>query len=228
MKPTYTLLAVFLFLATAANAQYMDVNAGWAIPSGSFSNSNISKPEDGFAQSGGAVGVTLQYPVYKKLGLCVKYNFSAFNFNTNEFSEQINAQAYQGTTQTVSTNERYKSTSALAGLYLSLGKKKLTLDIHVVGGFVYLKTPSLLYTTTYTGKNYTTTMASYNDVSAAIGYGFGLKYALPKNLYATLHLDNVNANMQFPKYAYQSSSEDMTTKPYQAYSITLGLGYAIQ
>lgn len=228
MKPIYTILAVFVLITTGVNAQYIDINAGWAVPSGSFSNSNISKPEDGFAQSGGSFGISAQYLVYKKLGVCVKYNFSSFGFNTNEYSAQVDAQAPQGTSKTVTSDERYKSSSALAGVYLTLGKKKLTLDIHVAAGFVSLKSPALTTTSAYSGNTYTSSIESFKDVSPAIGYGFALKYVLPKNLYASVHIDNVNANMQFPKIAYQSSSEEIITKPYQAYSFTLGLGYAIQ
>jgi hypothetical protein len=86
----------------------------------------------------------------------------------------------------------------------------------------------LTSTSTYGGNSYTTTIESIKDVSPAIGYGFTVKYALPKNFYATVNIDNVNANMQFPKYSYQSNKEDIVTKPYQAYSFTIGVGYAIQ
>jgi hypothetical protein len=228
MKYHYTILVIFFLTVLQASAQYIDVHAGWAIPSGSFSNSNLSKPEDGFAQSGASFGFGVNYPVYKKLGVCVKFNYNTFGFNATEYSAQANDQASQGTTLTITTGDHYKSSSAFAGAYLSFGKKKLTLDIHVVAGFVSLKSPSLLSTSTYAGNTYTQTLESYNDVSPAIGYGFTLKYLLPKNVYATLHMDNVNANIQFPKYGYQSSSEDIFTKPYQAYSFAIGLGYKIQ
>jgi hypothetical protein len=227
MKPVY-ILFVSLFSVSLASAQYIDIHAGAAISSGNFSNSTLSKPEDGFAQNGGSFGFAVNYLVYKNLGICAKFNYSTLGFNIDEYSKQTGDLAPQYTTQSVSTDEQYKSSSALAGGYLTLGKKKLTLDLHVVAGFVSLKTPSLLYTSTYAGSSYSSTSESTHDLAAAIGYGFTLKYVLSKNLYATLHLDNVNANMKFPKYGYQSSKEEIVTKPYQVYSFAVGLGYAIQ
>lgn len=228
MKPYYILIAVLFLWVSPLRAQYISLYGGAAVPSGNFSNSNLSKPEDGFAQSGGAIGLGVNYHVYKNIGVCVKFNYSSFGFNITDYSAQVNDQAPQGTTQTVTSNGKYQSSSALAGGYLTLGKKKLTLDIHIAAGFVSLRSPALLSTSTYSGNSYTTTLESIKDVSPAIGYGFTVKYVLPKNFYATANIDNVNANMQFPKNRYQSNNEEIITKPYQAYSFTVGVGYGIQ
>lgn len=228
MKLFYTIIAVLFCWVNPLKAQYISLNGGMAMPVGSFSNSNLSKPEDGFAQNGGAVGFGVNYHVYPKVGVCFKFNYSSLGFNTSEYSNQVNDLAPQGTTQTITSEGNYRATSALAGGYLSLGKKKLTLDIHVAAGFVSLRSPALVSTSTYSGNSYTTNIASVKDVSPAIGYGFTLRYALPKDFYALVNIDNINANMQFPKNSYTSNKEEIVTKPYQAYSMTIGIGYAIQ
>jgi hypothetical protein len=225
----FTSILLLCFLSTlVANAQYIDIQMGASLPAGSFSNSNLGKDEDGFAQNGFATGLSANYLIYQNLGICAKFSYNTFGFNSNELSTQTNKQAAQGTTTNVTADGKYQSSSALAGVYLSLGKQKLTLDLRLVGGFINLKSPQLLYTSTYQNTTYTSAIESFKDISPAIGFGFSLKYALPKDFYATLNLDNVNAKIQFPKNGYRSSNKDEVTKPYQAYAFTVGIGYKIQ
>lgn len=222
------LLFPLMLASTLAKAQYMDIQSGVSIPSGSFSNSSLSKAEDGFAKAGNTIGLSANYLVYKNIGLCAKFQYATFSYNTADFSSQTNSTALQGTTQTVTTGEKYQSASALAGGYLTLGKKNLTLDIRLLVGFLSLSSPALVYTTTYGGNAYSKTLESAKDQAPAIGYGLTAKYALPKSFFLSLNIDNVNASLKFPKNSYQSSTVETNTKPYQAYLITLGVGYAIQ
>ncbi len=219
---------VLMFAATFAQAQYFDLQSGASIPSGSFSNNSLSKPEDGFAKAGYTAGLSVNYLVYKNIGVCAKFNYTTFGYNIYDYSAQTNNTASQGTTQTVTTNEKYKSSSALAGGYLTLGKNKLTLDIRLMMGFLTLTNPTLVYTTTYGGNSYNKTIESVRDQAPAIGYGLTAKYALPKDFFVSLNIDNINASLKFPKNNYQSSSVETIAQPYQAYLLSLGLGYSIQ
>jgi hypothetical protein len=228
MKPAYSIFLFTCLFAFTVRAQYIDIQTGISIASGSFSNSTLSKNEDGFAKNGWATSISANYLVYQNMGIVTKFSYNTFGFNIDEFSTQVNNQSPQGSSETVTNNGEYKSTSALAGVYLTLGKKKLTIDLRLVAGFISLQHPELVYTTTYSGNTYSRSVESFRDLSPAIGYGFNVKYALPKDFYATCNLDNVNANMQFPKNGYQSSNKDEVTKPYQAYSVTIGIGYKIQ
>jgi hypothetical protein len=222
-------LFIILMLATTlVQAQYFDIQSGVSVPSGSFSNNTLSKNEDGFAKVGYTNSLSANYLFYKNIGVCAKFNYSTFGFNISDFSAQTNDLSTQGTTQAVTNNGKYKSASALTGIYLTLGKKQLTLDIRIMVGFLSLTRPELIYTTTYGGNSYTKTTESTQDQSAAIGYGFTAKYALPKNIYLSVNIDNINASLEFPKNNYQSSNVETTTQPFQAYLMTLGLGYRIQ
>ncbi len=135
MKLVYTFIVVLFCWVSPLQARYISLNGGIGMPTGNFSNTNLLKPEDGFAQNGGSIGLSVNYHVYKKVGVCVKFNYSTMGFNTTEYSTQVNDQAPQGTTQTVTSEGKYQSSSALAGGYLTLGKNKLTLDIHLLMHF---------------------------------------------------------------------------------------------
>jgi hypothetical protein len=228
MKPTIPFILLIFIFAFTSQAQYIDVQAGMSMASGSFSNNNLSKPEDGFAKNGFSSTLGANYLFYKNLGVCARFNYASFAFNVKDFSDQTNSQSPQGTTQTVNTDSKYRSTAGLAGMYLTFGKKKLTADIRVLMGFLTLTSPVLTTTSTYSGQTYSQTLTSDKAMALAIGYGFTLRYKLPKSFCVTLNIDNINANTKFPKYSYQSSGAETVSKPFQANLIGLGIGYEIQ
>lgn len=215
-------------LSLSAYAQYIDVQAGFSFASGSFGNNKLSKEEDGFATTGFTSGMQVGYLVYKNLGICAKVNYSTFGFNNSSYQDQVNTTASQGTSVEVKNNADYKSTSALAGAYITLGKQNFTFDIRLMTGFLSLANTGLTYTTSYSGQQYTESLSSERDAAIAFGWGLTAKYALPKNLYLSLNLDDIYANTEFNRNSYYSSNKNKITKPYESYLLTLGIGYAIQ
>lgn len=208
--------------------QYIDVRTGFSVPSGSFANTNMNRSEDGFATSGNTFGASLNYLFYKSLGICGMYQYSTFGMNITSFSQQIAATAPPNIRYTVATDEKFKTSIAMVGPYVTLGKKNLTLDARLLIGYASLTLPKLVYTTTFNGNSYNTVTDNQQDGSFAVGYGFTVKYALPKDLYLTLHIDNANANLQFNKDGIATSSTEVIEKPLRANFLTLGFGYALQ
>jgi len=224
-----TIIAAIACLFTlASQAQYADIQAGFSFASGSFGNNTLSKEEDGFATNGFTSGLQVGYLVHNKLGICAKVNYATFGVDENSYSGQLNQGLSPGTTVTAQSNADYKNTMALAGPYLSLGQNNFTFDIRLMVGFLSLTRPGFTFTTTYSGQQYTQTTAPESDASVAFGWGITAKYALPKNLYLSLNLDDVYANTTYTRNGYNSSNDDKVTKPYEAYLLTLGIGYAIQ
>jgi len=224
------ILFPFLVLLASINlqAQYIELQSGFAFASGNFSNSNLSKSESGFAKSGTIQGLSLAYLITEKVGICGKINYSQYGFNTADFSEQNNETAFPGITLSVATSEKFKASSALTGVYVSLGKNNFTVDLKLLVGFMQLATPRLEYISTFNGTTNIRIVESNNDGAAAIGYGISAKYAFPKNIYLTINLDNLNATMRYPSNGLTTSNIIESEKPFQAYWLTLGLGYAIQ
>ncbi len=221
-------LFILLVWMTTAKAQYIAVQAGWALPSGSFGNTVLSNKEDGFATSGSTFSLFTNYLLSERLGICADIRYASMGFDQQALSEQAGNQAPPLTQMTASSQNNYTSSSAMAGLSYTLGNQNLTFDIRVMTGFLTLRTPTLTYTTTYNGQAYNRIIESQNDLSLAFGYGIGAKYALPKNWFIVANIDNTFASMEFPENGYQSSSNTTVTKPYQVYLLSAGIGYKIQ
>lgn len=228
MKIRFTILVLSLITSLATQAQYIALQAGWAIPSGSFGNSDYGNPEDGFATNGGTVSIFTNYLMTKRLGICAHFNYAEFGFNHKSISEQANKQAPPLTQVAASSNQDYSASSAMAGVSYTLGNGNLTFDARVMTGFLTLRSPSITFTTTTNGQHYSHTFDTQHDMSLAFGFGIGAKYALPKNWFVVVNIDNTVASMEFPKNGYQSSAQTTVTKPYQAYMLTAGVGYRIQ
>ncbi|MES2560777.1 MAG: hypothetical protein V4590_13615 [Bacteroidota bacterium] len=225
----YKLLFVpFLFLLFPASAQRIDVQFGSALPSGSFGNNTLSKSDNSFAQNGYTAGIQADYPVYKNMGISAKLNYSSFGFNQSDYQNQLNQTPASATTISVESNGGYNSTSALVGGYMTLGKKRITVDLRLMTGFLTLTDKGLTYTTAYAGQEYKETVFSETDMTVAFGWGLTARYNFGDHTYLCLHMDNVNANTSFRKNNYQSSSTETLSKPYQAYLVSVGLGYTLQ
>ncbi|MES2778751.1 MAG: hypothetical protein V4651_02540 [Bacteroidota bacterium] len=225
----HKLFASVLFLILfSANAQRVDLQLGAALPSGDFGNNDLSKNENAFATNGYTLGLQADYPVYKNMGIVAKLNYSTFGFNESSYQTQFNKQLPPGTSAIVESNDGYSCTSALAGGFMTLGKKKLTLDIRLMTGFLTLTNSGLSYTTSYAGQEYKQRNFSETDAAIAFGWGLTTRYVFTNRLYLSLNLDNVYANTNFRKNEYQSSSEETVSKPYQTYLMSIGLGYDLQ
>jgi hypothetical protein len=223
-----TIAAIACFLSLAVQAQYADLQTGFSFASGSFGNNKLSKAEDGFATNGFTSGLQVAYLVHKNIGICAKVNYSTFGIDESAYTEQLNAGLSQGTSVAVKSNDDYKSTMAMAGPYLSLGKTNFTFDIRLMTGFLSLNNPGYTFTTTYGNQQYTERTTSERDAAIAFGWGLTAKYAFPKNIYLSLNMDNVYANTAFNRNGYNSSNDDKVDKPYESYMLTLGIGYALQ
>jgi hypothetical protein len=139
---TYITLFALLVLSTA-NAQYVAIQAGAAIPSGSFGNTVLTNPEDGFATSGSTFSLFTNYLLTERIGLCADIRYASMGFDQQSLSEQAGKQASPSTQITASSQHNYTSSSAMAGLSYTLGSSNLTFDFRVMTGFLTLKTPTL-------------------------------------------------------------------------------------
>jgi hypothetical protein len=223
------LLFAFIFLwSLTTGAQHIEIQSGFSFASGNFGNTDLAKPEDGFATSGWTIGLQAGYLVHKKIGICTRIHYSAFGVNTDKYQEQLNATMSSGTSVTVKSNGDYKNTSAMAGPYISLGKKNLTFDLRLLAGFSSLTRSGFTYTTSYSGQEYTSAEQAETDAGIAFGWGLTARYALPKNLSVSLNLDNTYAGTEFNRNGYNSSKQDKITRPYESFLLTFGIGYAIQ
>lgn len=228
MHIRYLILLGALLGFAPADAQFVSIQGGAAIPSGSFANSVLSNTEDGFATRGSTFGLFANYLFTKKLGLCVDIRYASLGFDEQSLSDQSASKASPQTQVTASSQNQYSASSAMGGLSYTLGKSNLTFDIRVMTGFLSLTTPSITYTTQYNGQPYNSVYDSQSDLSLAFGYGIGIKYELPKNWFVLLNIDNAYANMEFPENGFQSSNNATVSKPYQVYFLSAGVGYKIQ
>ncbi len=228
MPIRYQIILILLLGVTTAKAQYVAIQAGVAIPSGSFGNALLTNTEDGFATSGSTFSLFTNYLWGERLGICADIRYATMGFDQQALSDQTAKQAPPLTQMTASSQNNYTASSAMAGVSYTLGSQNLTFDIRVMTGFLTLRTPTLTYTTNYNGQSYNRVIASQNDLSLAFGYGIGAKYELPKNWFIVANIDNTFANMEFPENGYQSSTDNTVTKPYQVYLLSLGVGYKIQ
>lgn len=217
-----------LLFVNSTNAQYVALQAGFAIPSGSFGNTVLTNKEDGFATSGATVSLFTNYLFGERIGFCADIRYATMGFDQQSLSKQAGEQAPPLSEVTATSQNKYTASSAMAGLSYTLGKNDLTFDLRVMTGFLSLRTPSLTYTTLYNGQSYNRVIESQNDLSLAFGYGIGAKYALPKNWFIVANIDNTFANIEFPENGYQSSNDTKVTKPYQVYLLSAGIGYKIQ
>ena len=220
------LLSIFLLNLTLAYAQRIDLQVGMALPNGEFGNSDIVKNENSFATSGYTVALQADYNIWKMFGLIGKLNYSTFGFNSGTYENQLNQNPASGTSVSIENNGGFSSTSAMVGGEMTLGKKRLTVDLRLMTGFLTLTDNGLTYTTTYSGQTYTQRIFSQKDAAIAFGWGLSARYLFSNNIYVSMNLDNVYANTSFNKNTYQSSSNESISKPYQSYLLAVGLGYS--
>lgn len=222
------LLVGFVTMLFSATAQRIDMQFGTALPNGDFGNTELTKSENAFAQNGYTTGLQADYLVYKNIGLTAKLNYSAFDFNETSYETQLNQNPSSTTLISIESNGGYASTSAMVGGFITFKKNKLNVDVRLMTGFLTLKDYGLTYTTSYSGQTYNQRAFSQQDATIAFGWGLTARYALIHNFGISLNLDNIYANTSFNKNTYQSSSNESTNKPYQAYLLTVGLGYRLE
>jgi hypothetical protein len=213
-----------------AVAQYIDVQAGLSFASGSFGNNDLAKAGDGFAKNGTTFGIQAGYLVYKKIGICAKAGYSTFGVDDASYSGQLAQTAPPGIVTTARSNGKYKSSWAMAGPSLSVGKNGLTFDFRLMGGFISLVKEGFSYHTDYTGTGQQYSYASQQESDASVAFGWGItsRYQLPKDFYVTLNLDNMYSTLSFNRDNYVSSADNKTSRAYEAYLFTLGIGYRIE
>jgi hypothetical protein len=222
------LLVGFVTTIFSATAQRIDVQFGAALPNSNFGNTELTKSENAFAKTGYTTGLQADYLVYKNIGLTAKLNYSAFDFNVTNYQNQLNQNPSSTTLISVESNGGYTSTSAMVGGFMTFKKNKLNVDIRLMTGFLTLKDYGLAYTTSYSGQTYNQRAFSQQDATIAFGWGLTARYTLIHNFGISINLDNIYANTSFNKNAYQSSSNETTNKPYQAYLLSVGLGYTLE
>lgn len=221
----FSLFSYLLLLLSPVAAQHIDVQYGAALPNGSFGNNDVAKAENAFAQTGSTIGLQVDYPIFKKIGMVAKLNRSTFGFNTSSYQQQVNQNPASNTTVTVESNGGYTATTAMAGGLMTIGSKQVTLDFRLLTGFISLTDNGLTYKTLYAGQEYTKRVFSQQDAAVAFSWGATLRYMFFRDLYSSLNLDNVYASTTFPATEYQSSTNQTVTKPFQTYLITFGIGY---
>jgi hypothetical protein len=222
------LFSAFLLLIFPAMAQRIDVQFGSALPGGSFGNNDVNKSDNAFATGGYTAGVQADYPAYKNIGITAKLNYSSFGFNQSDYQAQLNQNPASATSISVESNGGYSATSAMVGGYMTLGKKKLTVDFRLLTGFLTLTDQGLTYTTSYSGQEYRQRTFSQKDAALAFGWGLTARYTFSCNFYVSANLDNTYASTTFRKNDYQSSNNETLAKPYQAYLMSMALGYAFK
>jgi hypothetical protein len=211
-----------------ANAQQLAIQFGSVFPSGSFGNTDVSKVESGFAKSGYSVGLHLNYPVYKNMGVSAMLNHNVLGVNQNAYQTQLNANPATGTKVSVKSEGDYTATATLIGAFMTLGKKKLTAELRLMSGFVSLTNKGLSYTTSYAGQEYTQSGFSQTDFSIAFSWGTTVKYLITDKIFAAVNLDNTYAPTKFDRNTYQSSANETISKPFQTYCLSIGVGYSIK
>lgn len=231
MNPLYIrtlLFSALLSFVFSATAQRIDVQFGTALPSGGFGNTDVNKSDNAFATNGYTAGIQADYPVYKNMGITAKLNYSTFGFNEGDYETQLNQNPALATSVTVESSGGYSSTSAMVGGYMTLGKKRLTVDLRLMTGFLTLTDYGLTYTTIYSGQEYKQRAFSQKDAAMCFGWGLTARYSFGDHTYLCLNMDNVFANTTFRKNDYQTSANETISRPYQAYLLGVGLGYTME
>lgn len=221
------LLPMCVLLFQIGQAQYIGVSAGFAFPVGDFGNQNINDPENGFANNGKTLGLSINYLVKNNIGFYASYQYNAFGLNDAALTKQSNLTAPPQTNLSIKSSSDYRANTVMVGPSITLGKQNLTFQIRLAAGILSLSKPAFTTTSTFSNTESIVTTSSQQSVSVAVGYGLGVQYALPKDIYLMLNLDNTSGISTFVK-DYQSSSGNTFQMPYQAYSLSIGLGYSIQ
>ena len=213
-----------ILLSSQLFGQEFLLHVGYAIPSGNFSNSNIQKPDNGFAKPGMSYALHVNYQLVQHAGIAAEVGFSNQLFDTKTFSQQLESVNSFSQVQITSLSG-YKSSYALLGLYTEFPKKKFIFNLHTCVGFVSQQTPSYKVSYIYSSNTGNDYIKANNLSSILFNWGLNVKYQLPKNFSVGVYLDNLIANLKAPVNNYSSSNNTTTEIKYQTYQMGLCLGY---
>ena len=222
MRFKFILLGILL--SSQLFAQEFLIHAGYAIPSGNFSNSNIQKPDNGFAKTGASYALHVNYPLVKNAGISAEAGYSHQPFDIKTYSQQLESVNSFSQVQITSLSG-YQSSYALIGLYTEFPKKKFIFNLHTCVGFVSQQTPSYKVTYIYSSNSGNDYIKANNLSSILFNWGLNIKYQLPKKFSVGVYLDNLIANLKAPVNTYSSSSNPTTEIKFQTYQMGLCLGY---
>lgn len=208
MKRFCILLAVFIGGLTAAAQKkettppthpfILSINGGAGIPTGSFGKGNYSDERSGFAKTGAHFNITGTYYLNRHFGIGALIGYSKFGYK----GAQSLSDGYKEDSGTDSTTLYKKgsnhSLSFLAGPYYRLDVcKKLSLDVHVLGGYTHTNLAGFqIFYEDYTDNAMTQREAS----GGAFGLqaGIGIHYAITSRLSVQANGDYFTSKPNIP------------------------------
>jgi hypothetical protein len=222
----YKLLALLLLTAPVAYGQYIGLGLGYALPSGTFANKDMSRSESGFAKNGYTFGLQVNYKVLKNLGICVDVNHNVMDLDEAAYTNVLQ-KLNPNTTVDVDAVDAYSANTALAGAYAFIPLKKFSVQLKFAFGFASMKVPEKRITQLSGGKEYITVEESRSSMAPAFGWGFGVNYELSRLVFLNFRVDETYAYTKFD-FDYRSSNDALTPMPLNFYTAMLGVGIRIQ
>lgn len=227
MKRIYLLLfGMCWLLVQESRAQYLGLHLGWALPSGTFGNSNLNDTESGFAQTGYTYGFTANYRIIPNLSICADISKSVVGFNTKDYMSGLQ-NANPLVKYDLVVPDGYIIHSGLMGVQGQLERNRWSFGIRFMMGFVDMKAPEKRVTQELNGMGYVSVTESRSDMAMAFAWGISGTYHLSEYLYVLANVQQMAADTDFD-FVYRSANQDRTAIPLNMFQATFGLGIHIQ
>ncbi|MCU0443056.1 MAG: hypothetical protein MUE96_11710 [Bacteroidia bacterium] len=205
-------------------SQSVSLNAGFAIPTSTFSNESL-RENNGFAYSGSAIRMEVNYPIKSNIGFTAMATHCRFGFDVSAYAAELNRQiVVPGSYFNVKALNDYQTTSMLVGPSLQLGKKRITAHVSLLVGFMHFQMAQLETQTNYVQTSNTVVSPNRTAITGTLGWGIACKAALTNHWYLQLSADQFFANPQLDGN-YLSNNTTPTNLGVQAFITAIGLGY---
>ncbi|MFA6260736.1 MAG: outer membrane beta-barrel protein [Bacteroidia bacterium] len=219
----FSTLLFFLFTLNLS-AQSIWIKGGIGLPSGSYSNSNIQKSDNRFAQSGYFYALQVDYPVLKKTSVIMQAGQASQRFDASAFEAGMAAQTTQNTLSIQKISD-YQSSYALAGIRLGIGDKRILYGVQASFGFMQLRTPAYIIQHTYPSNTGYEWVEAHQDMTVAFAWELFVNYKINSHLFLQVQLEHFNATFQVPSTTYISGNVPTVDLQLDVYQAGIGLGY---
>ncbi len=190
---------------------YVSFGLGVALPEGNF-GSSFDDQLSGYARNGILLSVDGAYVFRRNVGVGGTFSTSFYGIRKKDLESNLRAQFPEGTEGSL-TSGKWSSTVFAVGPYLALPENKVTLDLRVLLGMMFARSPKVNFDGMYEEVPATYSRTGDLGVSPTLIIGVGVSYPIPN----------------LPDFRVFAKGEYMGGRPRFKFSqATLAKGYEVQ
>ncbi len=156
---------------------FVSFGLGVALPEGNF-GSSFDDQLSGYARNGFLMSVDGAYVFRRNVGVGGTFSTSIYGIKKKDLEGNLISQFPNGTTGSLSSG-KWTSTVFAVGPYLALPENKVTLDLRVLLGMMFTRSPKANFDGMYEDVPATYTRTGDLGVSPTLIIGLGVSYPIP-------------------------------------------------